>query len=93
MVPADKYKKLSGTDFKFSRIGDSTKSVNYQNCGNCATVMTADIEAMPGVKLIKGGTLDDADAIAKAKPGMEIYTKNRPEWCGAWQSAEQKEVS
>lgn len=78
LVPADKFKKLSGTDFLYTRTGDSGKSVNYQNCGTCATVMVADIEAMPGVKLVKGGTLDDTAAIDKAQPGVEIYTKNRP---------------
>lgn len=78
LVPADKFTKLSGTDLLYSRTGDSGKSVNYSNCGKCATVMVADIEAMPGVKLVKGGTLDDADAIENVKPGLEIYTKNRP---------------
>lgn len=53
--------------------------------------MIADIEAMPGVTLVKAGTIDDADIIAKAEPGLEMYTKNRPSFCGSWKSAEQKE--
>lgn len=93
IVPADKFKKLSGKDFEYTRTGDSGKSVNYSNCGRCATVMIADIEAMPGVTLVKAGTLDDSDAIAAAKPGMEMYTKNRPQFCGAWESAAQKEAA
>jgi hypothetical protein len=55
--------------------------------------MVADIEAMPGVVLLKAGTVDDEDAIKAAEPKMEIYTKNRPEWCAAWGSAEQKETA
>jgi hypothetical protein len=53
--------------------------------------MVANIEAMPGVVLVKGGTLDDGEAIKAADPKVEIYTKNRPGWCGAWGGAEQKE--
>ncbi|EGP84204.1 unnamed protein product [Zymoseptoria tritici ST99CH_1A5] len=91
IIPEGNFKKLSGSDFKYSRKGDSGKSVNYSNCGKCATVMIADIEAMPGVVLVKGGTLDDESVMAKAEPKVELYTKNRPSWCGAWSGAEQKE--
>lgn len=87
------YKKLSGTDFLFTRQGDSGKGVNYFNCGKCATIMLADVEAMPDVYVVKAGTVDDAQEDAKHKPQLEIYRKNAPEWCTPWAGAEQKEVS
>ncbi|CZT19935.1 related to DUF636 domain protein [Ramularia collo-cygni] len=93
LVPADKFKKLSGKDFLYSREGDSGKPVNYQNCGRCGTIMVADIEAMPGIKLVKAGTVDDADAITKGAPVVELYTRSRPGWCSPWKGADQKETS
>ena len=85
------FKQLSGTDFKFERIGDSGKPVRYQNCSRCATIMVAHVEAMPGVNIVKGGTVDDQAEMAKHQPVMEIYRKNAPKWCTAWGGAEQKD--
>lgn len=92
-VDASQFKKLSGTDFKFDRKGDSGKEVHYQNCGKCATVMVAKADAMPGVNIVKGGTVDDPKEDAKHKPMLEIYRRNAPEWCTPWSCAEQKEAS
>lgn len=55
--------------------------------------MIADIEAMPGVVLVKGGTVDDFAEDAKHAPQQEIYRKNAPEWCTPFSGAEQKQVS
>ena len=85
------FKKLSGNDFLFERVGDSGKKVKYQNCANCATVMIANVEAMPGMLIVKAGTVDDPAEDAKHQPQMEIYRKNAPEWCTPWASAAQKD--
>lgn len=84
---------MSGNDLQYTRIADSGKPVHYANCAKCATVMTANAEAMPGITILKGGTVDDQEAIAKNKPGVEIYTKNRPEWCAPFADAAQKEAA
>ncbi|KAF7190022.1 hypothetical protein HII31_08353 [Pseudocercospora fuligena] len=91
IIPQDKFKKLSGNDFLFERVGDSGKKVKYQNCANCATVMVANVEAMPGMLIVKAGTVDDPAEDAKHQPQMEIYRRNAPEWCTPWASAAQKE--
>ena len=39
------------------------------------------------------GTVDGKDADEANKPVLELYTKNRPSWCGVWHGAAQKEVS
>ncbi|CAK4031124.1 related to DUF636 domain [Lecanosticta acicola] len=92
LIPADKYKKLSGTDLKFTRVADSGKDVHYSNCANCATVMMAQADAMPGVNIVKGGTVDDPKEDAKHQPVQEIFRRNAPEWCTPWSCAEQKEA-
>jgi hypothetical protein len=43
--------------------------------------MVASIEALPGLMVLKGGTVDDPEVLAKNKPATEIYRKNAPEWC------------
>ncbi|KAF2168316.1 hypothetical protein M409DRAFT_21753 [Zasmidium cellare ATCC 36951] len=93
LIPNDKFHKLSGDDFKFERIGDSGKAVKYRNCGNCACVMTANADAMPGVTILKGGTVDDFEEDRKHQPVLEVYTKNRPEWCHGFGGAQQKETT
>ncbi|KAK4504822.1 hypothetical protein PRZ48_002784 [Zasmidium cellare] len=93
LIPNDKFHKLSGEDFKFERTGDSGNAVKYRNCGNCATVMTANTDSTAGLTILKGGTVDDFEADKKHQPVMEIYTRNRPEWCHPFASAQQKEAS
>jgi hypothetical protein len=49
-------------------------------------------EAMPGTLILKAGTLDDASYEEEnGKPQQEIYTKNRPNWCGEWKGIEHHE--
>ncbi|EMF14969.1 uncharacterized protein SEPMUDRAFT_37223 [Sphaerulina musiva SO2202] len=93
MIPLDKFKKLSGTNFLYTRTGDSGKPINYTNCGKCGTIMTADVQALEGVVLVKGGTVDDLTLDAKLAPKVEIYRKTAPEWCTPVAGAALKEVS
>ena len=51
--------------------------------------MSVDVEAMPGMVLIKNGTLDEG--LKSLEPGMEIYTKNRPSFCPILPGTVQKE--
>ena len=53
--------------------------------------MIANVEAMPGMLIVKAGTVDDPAEDAKHQPQMEIYRKNAPEWCTPWASAAQKD--
>lgn len=57
--------------------------MTYFFCSNCPTILFVEAEAIPGVKLIKAGSIDEQDRafLDDAKPGKEIYTKNRFAWC------------
>ena len=49
-------------------------------------------EAIDGINIVKMGTIDDETVYENlGKPGMEIYTRNRPNWCDAIPGAQQKE--
>ena len=92
MIPSDKYKIFSGSLKTFTRKGDSGKNVTYNYCQNCPTVLFVQAEAIDGINIVKMGTIDDEDVYdSLGKPGMEIYTRNRPSWCGAIEGAQQKE--
>ncbi|KAK6008362.1 hypothetical protein QM012_000265 [Aureobasidium pullulans] len=92
MLPSDKYKILSGSLRTWTRKGDSGKNVTYHYCQNCPTILYVTGEAMNGINIVKVGTLDDEDVFENlGKPGLEIFTKNRPQWCDAIPGAQQKE--
>lgn len=55
--------------------------------------MTVSLEAMPEILVFKTGTLDDADALNSCKPGVEIYTKDRPSSFEPIPGTAQKEAS
>jgi hypothetical protein len=94
MIPSDKYKMTSGSLRSFARKGDSGKTVTYNYCQDCPTVLFVTAEAMAGINIVKMGTLDDEEVFEKlGNASLEIYTKNRPSWCEQISGAQQKEAS
>ncbi|MGA0841158.1 MAG: GFA family protein [Pseudomonadales bacterium] len=51
--------------------GDSGKAVWRHFCGRCGSPITSRVESMPGVVIVKAGTLDDFKDV---KPAVEVYT-------------------
>lgn len=68
-VPADGFKVTKGELKDFKR-DDLENAVTRQFCGNCGTQIAS--LAMPGVVILKVGTLDDPAAFEG--PQMSIYT-------------------
>ena len=61
----------------FTEGGDSGKAVWRHFCGNCGSPILSKVEAMPGLSLVKAGTLDDMSGLT---PGIEVYTDHAAEW-------------
>ena len=61
----------------FTDKGDSGKAVWRHFCGNCGSPILSKVEAMPGLSLVKAGTLDDMSGLT---PGIEVYTDHAAEW-------------
>ena len=61
----------------FTDKGDSGKAVWRHFCGNCGSPILSKVEAMPGLSLVKAGTLDDMSGL---KPGIEVYTDHAAAW-------------
>jgi hypothetical protein len=68
---------LQGTLKTFSGRGDSGKAVNRRFCPECGSSILSEPDALPGVAIIKVGTLDDTSWV---KPEMEIYCDSAQPW-------------
>ena len=61
----------------YEDTGDSGQSVFRHFCPNCGSPILSTIAAMPGMVMIKAGTLDDMSGLT---PGVEIYTDHAASW-------------
>ena len=61
----------------FVDSGDSGQPVNRHFCANCGSPIASKAGAIPGVVMIKAGTLDDMSGIA---PGIEVYADHAVDW-------------
>ena len=87
-------KQLTGTAKPFTRTGDSGKDIGYSLCDVCGTIMWGTLGVAPGMLVLKAGTLDDRTLEERVgAPQSEIYTRNRPGWCTAWEGVAQKEAA
>ena len=68
----DGFEYTSGSPSKFQR-SDLENGVTREFCGNCGTQMLSRAPALPGVMLIKVGTMDDPGLFS---PDIAIFTKD-----------------
>ena len=48
--------------------------------GNCGTTLYSLCETLPGVHVIKAGTLNDPKGLDESKPQAELFTTRRVSW-------------
>jgi hypothetical protein len=68
---------MQGTVKTFNDRGDSGKPVYRRFCPECGSPILSEANALPGVAIIKAGTLDDTSWL---KPGMEIFCDSAQPW-------------
>lgn len=68
---------LQGTLKTFSARGGSGQEVHRRFCPECGTAILSEPDAMPGVAIIRAGTLDDTSWV---EPAMEIYCDSAQPW-------------
>ncbi len=61
---------LTGTTRVYDDVGDSGAAVARHFCGDCGSPLFSLADALPGVVIVKAGTLDDASALV---PTIEAY--------------------
>lgn len=76
VVPAAAYAQTGETKV-FADRGDSGKPVWRHFCPDCGSPIISTIELMPGVVMVKAGTLDD---LAGITPDIEVYTDHAASW-------------
>lgn len=75
-VPEAAYAQTGETKV-FEDKGDSGQAVWRHFCPNCGSPILSKVAAMPGMVLVKAGTLDDMSGL---KPAIEVYTDHAAEW-------------
>ncbi len=68
---------IQGPTKSYAAKGDSGKNNVSKFCPNCGSIILSDPEMMPGVSILRAGTLDDTSWV---KPTMEIYCDSAQPW-------------
>ncbi|MCJ1392790.1 hypothetical protein MMC18_005661 [Xylographa bjoerkii] len=87
LVLSDALALVSGSPKQYSKSTDAGNIFTSYLCGDCGTTLWRETTGHPGIKFLKEGILETASG---AKPTMEVYIENRPEWQAAVAGAEQK---
>jgi len=61
----------------FTKAGDSGKPIHRLFCSECGASVMDEAEALPGMVMITGGTLDDQSWV---KPTTQIYCASAQPW-------------
>lgn len=78
VVPATEFRFTKGEP-KLYMDGDteSGNAVERHFCGNCGSPIYSALDAMPGIKILKTGTLDDTSAF---KPQFQAWCDSKQDW-------------
>jgi hypothetical protein len=68
---------IQGQTKSYAATGDSGKKNVSKFCPNCGSILLSEPELMPGVSILRVGTLDDTSWV---KPTMEIYCDSAQHW-------------
>ncbi|GKZ33558.1 hypothetical protein AbraIFM66950_003463 [Aspergillus brasiliensis] len=91
VVPRSSFKITKGTPSSYDSFGASGKVSRRFFCPTCGSSLYTDLEVMPDMTCIKGGTLDNGHASLGGKVDVEFYVKDRPAYLVP--VAEAKQVS
>ncbi|MGB0955670.1 MAG: GFA family protein [Panacagrimonas sp.] len=78
-VPADAL-RVEGAPKVYQDQGlESGQPVYRSFCGNCGSPLFSDVDAFPGVRFLKAGTLDDASWL---QPQVQFWCETEQPWVG-----------
>ena len=66
-----------GETMAYPDTGDSGQLSYRHFCGNCGSPIVTKVSMMPGVVLVKAGTLESMEGL---HPNVEIYTERAVKW-------------
>lgn len=68
---------VTGKLSEFTRVADSGKTITKFFCPVCGSTLFTRAEGVPGLALLRAGTLDDPTPVA---PQMNLYASSAPAW-------------
>ncbi|KAF2643596.1 hypothetical protein P280DRAFT_505689 [Massarina eburnea CBS 473.64] len=86
---ADGFKLTKGTPKEHSGKADSGNVITSHFCPDCGVTLWRDGAGLPGLLILKVGTLDDPNALGDAKPEAELYAPGRVSWVAPVEGAAQ----
>ncbi|KAF1977297.1 DUF636 domain protein [Bimuria novae-zelandiae CBS 107.79] len=92
IFPGNQFKLTQGTPKQHAKTANSGNQITSYFCGDCGSTMWRETSASEGTKILKVGTLDDASAMADAKPVTELFSSSRAPWVLAIPGAQQKDA-
>lgn len=72
--------EVTGEPAAYTDTGDSGKPLRRHFCARCGSSLFSKAEALPGMAIVKAGTLDDP---SQMKPTSELYCDSRVAWLPA----------
>ena len=76
VIPEAQYEQAGETKV-YADSGDSGQAVLRHICGVCGSPILSKAAIIPGMVLVKAGTLDDMSGLA---PAVEVYTDHAAAW-------------
>ncbi|KAF2155085.1 hypothetical protein K461DRAFT_276272 [Myriangium duriaei CBS 260.36] len=80
IIPQSDFKFTKGTPKTYSKTADSGNEITNYFCGDCGSLIFRKGATFGDNQVLKVGTLDDHDALDKAKPDVELYAGERVAW-------------
>jgi hypothetical protein len=77
LVVQDADYRQTGETKVFRDRGDSGQPVDRHFCAACGSPIVSKVAVMPGLTMVKAGTLDDLSGLA---PAVEVYTDHAAAW-------------
>jgi hypothetical protein len=68
---------IQGSPKTYTKKGDSGREIVSKFCPNCGSTILSEAEIMPGISIVRAGTLDDTSWL---QPSMEIYCDSAQPW-------------
>lgn len=78
-LPEAAFHYVKGTPKVFRR-SDLETPVTREFCGDCGSPLTSRAPGIPGIVLVKAGSLDQTSVFGK--PDFAVFTIDRPSWHG-----------
>lgn len=79
VAPKDGF-EVTGEPAVFETIGEETGKPNLRHfCANCGSPLWSDSPLMPGMVIVKAGTLNDTSGL---QPALEVWGRSAHDWVG-----------